>query len=162
MSVNDESRLTGHKLRTSTSLPTGRRLWMVLFTGLPFAVFKFGAGLAAAQDIHPVVGGAVMVWGALDALLNVAVLFAPVPVSFCALSNVGRLLDRRWPRPGHEDLLLAIDTLATFLIAATMIWFGRMATLPSPWPRLWAVCVIANTVGVGLERVWYARAPRQT
>jgi len=160
MSVNDESLLTGHTLRSSTSLTTGRRLWMVIFTGLPFAMFKFGAGLAAWQDIHPVVGGTVMVWGVIDALLNVAVLFAPVPVSFCALSNIGRLLDRRWPRPGHEDMLLAIDTLLTFVIASTMIWFGRMATLPSPLPKLWAVCVIANMVAVGLERVWSARMPR--
>lgn len=162
MSVKNESLLTGHTLRTSTSLPMGRRLWMVLFTGLPFAVFKFGAGVAAYQDIHPAIGVLVMLWGGLDALLNVAVLFAPVPVSFCALSNIGRLLDRRWPRPGHEDMALAVDTLATFLIVATMIWFGRMATLPPPFPRLWAVCVIANTVAVGLERVWYARIPRST
>lgn len=148
-------------LWTPTSLPIGRRLWMVLLTGLPFAIFKFGGGLAAMEDVHPVLGATFAVWGVLDAVLNLAVLVAPERLSFCVLSNLGRMLDRRWPRPGLEELLLAVDTLATFLIVSTMIWFGRSSRLPEPLPALWTLCVIANILGVGIERVWQARLHRR-
>ncbi len=49
--------------------------WMVLSTGMPFALFKFGGGLIAARDIHAAVGVCLMAWGVSDAILNLTVLF---------------------------------------------------------------------------------------
>ncbi len=141
----------------SVQIRQERRLWMVLSTGLPFALFKFAGGLAAAHDIHPVAGACLMVWGALDAILNVAVLFPSFPVSFCALSNVGRWLRLRHPGSNQEELFLGIDTLASFLIVSTMIWFDRVGALPGPFPRIWGICVIANVIGAGIDRIWQAQ-----
>jgi hypothetical protein len=146
----------------TSPLSLGRRLWLVALTGLPFALFKVGGGMAAAEDVHPYVGFAFVAWGVLDGLLNVAVLAAPVHVSFCFLSNLGRFLDGRWPRPGHEQLFLAIDTFATFAIVASMIWFNRTARLAEPMPTLWTLAVIGNILGVGMERVWQSVLQRQS
>ncbi|HEY3359782.1 MAG TPA: hypothetical protein VGQ83_41415 [Polyangia bacterium] len=132
----------------------GRRLWAALLTGVPFGVFKIGGGLAALVDVHQVAGVAFIVWGALDVALNLAAIAWPGAVSYCALSNAGRRLDRRAARPGREQLLLALDTLLSFGIVASMIWTGRIATLPRPMVSVWESAVIANVLGVGVERVW--------
>ena len=55
----------------------GRRLWRGLLTGLPYGVFKVGAGMAAWEDIHPAAGVAMMLWGLTDVLLNL--LYVAVP-----------------------------------------------------------------------------------
>jgi hypothetical protein len=132
----------------------GRRLWAALLTGIPFGVFKIGGGLAAAVDVHPVVGGAFVVWGILDVALNLAAIVWPGALSYCALSNLGRVLDRRRGPRGREQLLLACDTLAAFAIVSSMIWTGRIAALPRPMVTVWEVAVIANILAVGVERVW--------
>jgi hypothetical protein len=93
-------------------------------------------------------------WGALDVLLNLAAILWPRSVGYCLLSNLGRRLGRRAERPMLERRLLAIDTLLSFAIVATMIWFGRIASLPRPMVKLWELAVIANVLGVGIERVW--------
>lgn len=139
------------------TISQARRLWMSLSTGMPLALFKFAAGIAAAQDIHPIVGACFMVWGVLDAVLNLAVLVPSFPVSFCTLSNIGRWLQRRYPGHNQEELFLGIDTLASFLIVSTMIWFDRIGRLPGPLPRIWGMCVIANVLGAGIDRIWQAR-----
>jgi hypothetical protein len=132
----------------------GRRLWAALLTGIPFGVFKIGGGLAASHDIHPAVGAAFLLWGALDVALNLAAIAWPGAVSYCALSNLGRLLDRRRGAPGREQLLLAVDTFFAFAVVASMIWTGRIAALPRPMVTVWESSVIGNILGVGVERVW--------
>jgi hypothetical protein len=139
----------------------GRRLWAALLTGIPFGVFKIGGGLAARHDVHPLVGAAFLLWGALDVALNLAAIAWPRAVSYCALSNVGRLLDRRDGVPGREQLLLAVDTFFAFAIVASMIWTGRIATLPRPLVSVWEIAVIANILGVGVERVWWSWRERR-
>jgi len=132
----------------------GRRLWAALLTGIPFGVFKLGGGLAAQHDIHPLVGLAFLVWGGLDVALNLGAVVWPRAVGYCALSNLGRLLDRRGGARGREQLLLAVDTFCAFAVVASMIWTGRIATLPRPMVTVWEVAVIANILAVGVERVW--------
>ncbi len=131
----------------------GRRLWAVLFTGIPFAVFKLGGGLAAAQDIAPALGVAIVVWAGIDVLLNGLALVWPRRFAFCLLANLGRLIDRRGGG-GHEQFWLAVDTLLAFAIVASMIWFGRTATLPGEVIAAWELAVIASVLGVGVQRVW--------
>jgi len=125
----------------------------MLATGLPFAVFKLGGGLAARDDVAPIVGYAIMGWGLLDLVLNLGWVLAPAHISPCAASWLGRHLDRAAAR-GFETLGLAVDTLLAFAIVATMIWFERTATLPSPLPLVWRVAVIASVLGAGIERIW--------
>lgn len=131
----------------------GRRLWRVVLTGLTYGVFKVGAGMAAWEDIHPAVGLAFMLWGITDAVLNLLYLLAPRRLSYCLLSNIGRALDERRGCGHLEAVGQAVDTLLAFSIVATMIGFGRIASLP--WPALpaWEISVIANVLGAGLERL---------
>ena len=131
----------------------GRRFWRVLLTGIPYAVFKTGAGMAAWQDVHPAVGVAFMLWGLTDLALNLLFLAAPRRFSYCLLSNVGLMWECRRGPAGAESVLLALDTLLSFTIVATMIGFGRIATLPGAVMTLWEMSVIANVLGVGVERL---------
>jgi hypothetical protein len=123
-----------------------------LLTGSPFGIFKIGGGWAAWHDLHPGVGAVFITWGAIDVVLNLLAVMYPQRVSYCLLSNVGRALDHR--RVGAaERLLLALDTLLSFGIVASMILAHRMATLP-PWmARVWELAVVANILGVGVQRV---------
>jgi hypothetical protein len=129
----------------------------VLLTGIPFGVFKVGGGIIARADLGPALGTAVALWGVTDILLNLATLLWPHAVSPCVLSNLGRWLDRRSGKPERETLGLALDTLLSFSVVATVIWFRRLASLPPPMIRAWEVAVIANVMGAGVERVWQAR-----
>lgn len=134
-----------------------RRAWAALLTGVPFGVFKVGGGLIARGDVHASLGLMVALWGAIDIFLNFLSVVVPRAVSPCALSNVGRLLDGRDGGGRREMFGLALDTLLSFTIVATVIWFRRLASLPPAMIRVWEVAVIANVMGAGLERVWQAR-----
>ena len=135
-------------------LSTRHRIWAALLTGVPFAVFKIGGGLAAAEDLSPALGALLLLWGALDLLLNGLWVLAPHQAAHCLLSNLGRQLDRRLGRSGLEQVGLAVDTLAAFAIVSTMLWFGRIGELHPLMVRAWELAVIANILGVGLQRVW--------
>ncbi|MFZ4578213.1 MAG: hypothetical protein ACOYOB_07410 [Myxococcota bacterium] len=123
-------------------------------TGIPYGLFKICGGFALAEDVHPAAGWLFIVWGVLDILWNVAAAVLPGVFSYCTLSNLGRALDRQRPIATFEPLLLAFDTLLSFGIVATMIGFGRIASLPTPMVGIWELAVIANVLGVGVERVW--------
>lgn len=130
-----------------------RRLWAALLTGIPFGVFKIGGGLAAAHDIHWSIGACFVLLGVADVVLNLGAVASPRRVSYCLLSNIGRRLDGS--KGGTmERLLLAVDTLLSFGIVSSMIWTGRIGSLPHPMVKVWELAVIANILGVGLDRVW--------
>jgi hypothetical protein len=132
--------------------PLAARLRAALLTGVPFGIFKIGGGWAAWHDLHPAVGAVFMAWGAIDVALNLAAVIHPRRVSYCLLSNAGRLLDHR--RTGAtEQLLLALDTLLSFGIVSSMILAHRMAALPPVMVRVWELAVVANILGVGVGRV---------
>jgi hypothetical protein len=134
----------------------GRRLWAVAFTGFPYSVFKVGGGLAAWEDIGAPVGLAFVTWGGLDVVLNLLALVAPRRLSFCLLSTLGRLVDGGRSQRRREQLGLAIDTLLSFSIVASMIWLDRVGGLPRLWVDLWEAAVIASVLGGGVQRVWDA------
>ncbi len=136
------------------------RMWRVLLTGVPFGVFKIGAGMAAWDDVHPAVGIAFMLWGATDVLLNLLHLAAPGRFSFCLLSNAGLAVDRFSATRDMEAIGLALDTLLSFLIVSTMIWFGRIGALPWLAQQCWALSVICNVMAVGVERLYHASRVR--
>ena len=138
----------------------GRRVWATALTGIPFAIFKLGAGVYL-HETYPAVGVALMVWCTLDIVLNLLSLVLPDHVSYCTLSNIGRQIDRRRGGKRWEPVLLALDTLLAFAIISLMIWFRLLPHLPPLLGRVWDLAVVANIVAVGLERLWRAWTKRE-
>ena len=141
--------------------PMIRRLWAAGLTGIPFGVFKVGAGYHLLDVAGPAVGGLVVVWGALDILLNVLAVLFPDRVGYCTLSNLGRLYDLATGQRHRQQVLLAVDTLLAFVIVSYMIWFRQLPTLPAWLGRAWDLAVVLNVLGVGVERVWIEVARRR-
>lgn len=133
---------------------TGVKLWAVLMTGLPYAVFKLGAGWYLQSAGHRVFGWPLVVWGVFDIFDNLAALVRLHPRAYCLLAAIGHWLDRGRQPPRYQNLFLGIDTLATLLIVSAMIWFGAIPKLPAGLLLVWNVAVVANITGVGLQRVW--------
>lgn len=125
-----------------------RRAYDALLTGIPFGVFKVAAG-STLSEIAPVLGLTFVVWGSLDILLNLLAVAAPGSFSWCLLSNLGRRGGAAW-----EDRMLAVDTFLSFAIVSTMIGFHLLGGLPPVLSRAWDVAVIANVMGVGLDRLY--------
>jgi hypothetical protein len=136
--------------------PLARRLWSAALTGIPFGVFKVGAGWYACAFVNPVFGYIVIAWGVLDVLLNIVSLGWPRSVSYCFLSNIGRRIDVHAGGENWEQTLLAVDTFLTFVIVAGMIWFRQLPLLPPVLGRLWDLAVVCNVIGVGAGRLWWA------
>ena len=129
------------------------RLWDVALVGLPFAVFKVGAGWFVHGHLGEVAGLVLIAWGVIDAVLNIVSLVFPRAVGYCLLSSAGRLADRVGPDAGRENILLAADSLLSFMIVAAMIWFGLLAELPPVLARLWDAAVVCNVVGAGVGQL---------
>jgi len=139
----------------------GRRLWAATLTGIPFAVYKMGFGWYEFHHAYPAIGVAAMIWGAVDMALNVVALPFPKITGVCLLANVGRWLDRVLGKVFWEGVLLAIDTIASFLIVSAMIWFGRVPLSPQWAADVWNTAVIGNVLSVGLEQLYRATGKRQ-
>ena len=134
----------------------GSRLWGVLLTGIPFAVYKMGVGWFACQQGLPLVGYLMIAWGALDVLLNLLSVRFPKSVSYCLLSNIGMRLDKGTGRIRSETILLAVDSFLALLIAAGMIWFGKLPLTPEVMGYMWNIAVVSNLIAVGSQQVWSA------
>lgn len=136
------------------SLPAARlrRAYDALLTGVPFGIFKVGAGWCLGLAF-PLLGVMVMLWGALDIVLNLLAVAVPGQFSYCLLSNLGR-------RRGEacEDRLLALDTFLSFGIVATLIGFKLLPSLPPALGLAYDFSVIANVLGAGLDRLYRAWA----
>ncbi len=125
-------------------------VYEAFLTGIPFGVFKTGAGWMLLA-FSPVLGFPVILWGLLDIVLNLLTVVAPQRFSWCLMSNLGRSVGGPW-----EERLLALDTLMAFLIVAVSIGFGLSGHLPPPLARTWELAVIGNVLGVGVARVYRA------
>lgn len=140
----------------------GSRLWAVLMTGIPYGIFKLGAGWYVYDDFQALLGGLMMAWGVLDVASNLVALFSPATSAYCLLGDLGRALDKRRGGRWWEDMMLSVDTLLTLVIVSAMIWFGRLPLLPPKLGLVWDVAVVANITAVGAQRVWqsaHARRP---
>lgn len=125
-----------------------RRAYDALLTGVPFGVFKVGAGWILSLHAGWL-GCLVALWGVVDILLNLLAVAIPGHLSWCLLSNLGRRFGEPW-----EDRLLALDTFLSFGIVALMIATGRLSSLPPILARTWEVAVIGNVMGAGLDRLY--------
>ena len=130
------------------------RLASVALVGIPFAVFKVVAGWTVMEHLNGPFGTFIFAWGAMDAVLNFLSLTVPTSVSYCVLSNVGRIIDRPMAHHRWENLLLAVDTVLSFGIVAVMIWFGFLRDLPSLLAVTWNAAVVCNVLGAGLSQLW--------
>jgi hypothetical protein len=134
----------------------GRRLWATLLTGIPFGVFKLATGWYFYGYVNSVLGVVFIAWGATDILLNILSLPLPRLVSYCLLSNIGRRIDVHTGGKSWEPILLGLDTLLSFLVVASMIWFRLLPLLPLGLRRMWDLAVVASVLGAGAERLWRA------
>jgi len=103
-----------------------------------------------------ILGSIMMVWGVIDLFTNIFHNFAPQNISYCLLSGLGRVFDRNSTTKRWENVFLGIDTLAAFSIVATMVGFRLLPLAHPTLSRAWDAAVIANVLGVGLERIWRA------
>lgn len=139
----------------------GRRLWIAMLTGVPFAIYKFGFGWYEYSHAHSVLGIFAMTWGIADLLLNLLAVFFPNKLTWCLLANIGQWLDGRTLSNRWEQILLGVDTTISFLIVSIMIWFGRLPLEPVYLAYIWNAAVIANVLAVGLEQIYRAATSLQ-
>lgn len=137
----------------------GRRIWRAALTGIPFGIYKIGFGWWEHHHAHPTFGLIMMLWGALDILLNLLAPAFPDQTAWCLLANLGRRVDRAARKRLWEGLLLGVDTLMSFTIVALMIWFGRLPLEPTWVATCWNIAVICNVLSVGLEQIYRAVVP---
>ena len=104
------------------------------------------------QNDWVLAGQLTILWACADAVLNLVALVLPERFSYCLLSMIGRkLFGER-----QEQILLAVDTLLSFIIVSIMIGVGYITELPQNLVLGWNLAVIGNVVAVGLERIWFA------
>lgn len=134
----------------------GRRLWTATLTGIPFGIYKMGFGWYEYHHAHTEIGIAAMIWGLIDIILNILSVLLPKTVAWCLLANIGQWVDHTVKKKIWKNFLLAVDTTASFLIVAVMIWFGRLPLEPELLGQIWNVAVVCNVLSVGLEQLYRA------
>lgn len=136
-----------------------RVIWDALLTGVPFGIFKMGTGYTLWTYYNLSWGLLLIAWGLIDLATNLAAAFWPRPLPYCLLSALGRALDRRPILSGtnqFEPVLLALDSLLSFLLVSGMIWFHAIPQLGYPMQRIWEFAVVCQVMGVGISRVLHA------
>jgi hypothetical protein len=130
-----------------------QRIYEALLTGVPYGFFKFLTGWYLIQFQVHIVGYPLMAMGVIDIVLNLVGVFRPAPFPLCTLVVLGRTLPHT-SRKKADEFALALDTLASFALVSSMIWFGAIGYVASTFGRLWDACVILNIVSVGVARVY--------
>lgn len=132
-----------------------RVVWDALLTGVPFGIFKMGTGYFL-WTFHGVWLAVLLIgWGIIDLGLNLIAAVWPRPLPYCLLSAFGRWLDRLEGTNRYEPILLAVDTLLSFVLISGMIWFHAIPELGFPLSRIWEFAVVCQIIGVGVSRVLY-------
>lgn len=129
-----------------------QRIYEALLTGVPYGFFKFFSGWCLLSTSYALAGWLLVAVGMLDILLNLVGVFKPEPFPLCTLVLLGRGLSG-YQGAKKDEPFLALDTLISFTLVSSMIWFGGIPLLTPTFGRLWDVCVILNIVSVGVARV---------
>lgn len=139
---------------------TGVELLEVFTVGLPFCAFKLMTGfwLLGRGPAARVVGGALLLLGALDLAMNLANLAGLAvwrrrllePCLFAKLA--GALGTGASPAWTWQDLGNSLDVLLAMSIVAYMIGVQAQASFPEGRRLLWNACVILDVMGAGLSR----------
>jgi hypothetical protein len=134
-------------------------LFLSITIGIPFCIFKylFGmlsvrAGIIYSNHFLLVFGQFVIVWAAIDVLLNVAgiifnVLGKKSWVEFCLIAQIGSIF-------GRSALFLAIDTLLSFSIICFVLWSGWIKNLDLYESYLWYASTTLNLISISMVNIF--------
>lgn len=131
-----------------------RPVFLSLTIGIPFCIFKLLFGLVAFQigtegdTTLYFFGGAVVVWATADLFMNIGrsildLLHREPRFEFCTIAQLGRIFNK-------PLIFLAVDTLITFSIICSMLWFGWITRLDRPELILWYMATTANLISLSL------------
>src|SRR3712207_502935 len=130
----------------------------VATVGLPFCIFKLLCGrFLVAADQLVVLGWLLIALGVTDVVVNalnlVSLFFAGRRVfPICTLQFAA---ERAWPRRSERaaHVGVALDTVLSLSLVATMIGFGALTLLDPSSLAIWNTAVILNVLGAGLSRL---------
>lgn len=134
-------------------------LFLAITIGIPFCIFKylFGllsmrAGIVNGNYFLLIFGQFVIVWAAMDVLLNVArtisnVLGKKPWVEFCLIAQIGSIFER-------SALFLAIDTLLSFSIICFVLWSGWIKNLDHYESYLWYAATTLNLISISMVNIF--------
>ncbi len=133
----------------------------VVTVGLPFCAFKLITGkLLFFTTGMKVMGGILLVLGALDLIINlVNVLFLVWKkrrgATICTLT----LLVKLWTdgsgagKARLTDVAASLDVILSFLLVVAMIDSGRLSGLPHVEGMAWNIAVSFNVLGAGMAQL---------
>jgi hypothetical protein len=134
-------------------------VFLAVTIGIPFCIFKylFGllavrAGLGEDKAFLIVFGWTVIIWAAIDLLMNLArIFFNPLShrprVEFCLIAQIGRIFKRPF-------LFLAIDTLLSFTIICFFLWSGWIKSLSLYEAYLWYTAISLNLISISFVYIF--------
>ncbi len=134
-------------------------LFLAITIGIPFCIFKylFGilsvrAGMIYHNQFLLYFGIFIIVWAAIDVLLNVIRIISSVLdkkplVEFCLIAQIGSIFQR-------SALFLAIDTLLSFSIICFVLWSGWIKNLDLYESYLWYAATTLNLISISMVNIF--------
>ncbi len=110
------------------------------------------AGILNSNYFLLVFGQFVIVWAAIDVLLNVTRIIFNVMgnkpwVEFCLIAQIGSIFER-------SALFLAIDTLLSFSIICFVLWSGWIKNLDHYESYLWYAATTLNLISISMVNIF--------
>jgi hypothetical protein len=133
-------------------------LFLAITIGVPFCIFKYLFGILTVRvgmgsNSHFLIccGWLVMVWAAIDLLMNLARILFDIMgrrpgIEFCLVAQVGRIFK-------CSSLFLAIDTLLSFSIICFVLWSGWIKHLVLYESYLWYAATTLNLISLSLVNI---------
>ena len=110
------------------------------------------AGMIYRNHFLLFLGQFIIVWAAIDVLMNMAriifnVLGKKPWVEFCLIAQIGSLF-------GRSALFLAIDTLLSFSIICFVLWSGWIKNLDAYESYLWYAATTLNLISISMVNIF--------
>ena len=134
-------------------------LFLAVTIGIPFCIFKYLFGLLAVRAgagqsnfFLIMFGRVVIIWAAIDLLMNLARVFFNLLgrrpwIEFCLIAQIGRIFKR-------SSLLLAIDTFLSFSIICFVLWSGWIKNLSLYEAYLWYAATTLNLISISFVNIF--------
>ena len=135
-----------------------RPVYLSLTIGIPFCIFKLLFGLvalrlgAAGDYGFTVFGTIIITWATADLLMNFGRSLSDLAhqeprFEYCTIAQLGRIFNK-------SLIFLAVDTLITFSIICSMLWFGWITRLNYPELILWYTATTLNLISLSLVALY--------